>query len=47
MAKWWLFSQLKNKLINGKPILRFGAAPFAFILMVLSSLAALFALFPA
>ena len=33
----------KNKLFNGKRILRFVAAPFVFIFVVLSSLIALFA----
>ena len=37
----------EQKLFNGKPISGFGAAPFLFIFAVLSSLAALFALFPA
>ena len=44
-TKWWLFSQLQYKLFYGNPILRFVAAPFVFIVVVLSSLATLFALF--
>ena len=38
---------IRNKLFSGKPILGFGAASFALIFAVLSSLAALFALFTA
>ena len=41
------FHNYRNKLFNGKPILGFGAAPFVFVLAVLSSSAAVFALFPA
>ena len=41
------FYNYQNKLFSGKPILCFGAAPFVFIFAVLSSLAALFTLFPA
>ena len=48
---WWrsnsgCFYNYGNKLFTGKAILRFGAAPFIFILAVLSSLAVLLALFP-
>ena len=35
----------RNKLFNGKPILRFVATPFVFVFVVLSSLAAIFAFF--
>ena len=41
------FHNHRNKLFRGKLILGFGAAPFVFIFVVLHSLAALFALFPA
>ena len=34
-AKWCCFHSCRNKLFNGKPILRFGVAPFLFILVVL------------
>ena len=40
------FHNYRIKLFDSKPILRFGTALFAFILVVLSSLAALLALFP-
>ena len=36
-AKWWLLSQLKKKLFNGKPTLLCGAASFLFIFVLLSS----------
>ena len=36
-AKWWLLSQLKKKLFDGKLILRCGTAPFLFIFVILSS----------
>ena len=35
----------RNRLFDGKPILRLGVARFIFIFVVLSSLAAIFALF--
>ena len=41
------FHNYRNKPFSGKPFLQFGAAPFVSIFVVLSSLAALFALFPA
>ena len=41
------FFNYQNIRLNGKSILQFGAAPFVFIFLVLKSLAALFALFPA
>ena len=39
-AKWWVLSQLQKS-----TILQFGVAPFLFMFVVLSSLAALFAFF--
>ena len=43
-AKWWLLYNDRNKLFNGKPILRVCLVLFIFV--TLSSLAALFSLFP-
>ena len=48
---WWrpnggCFLNYRNKLVDGNFILGFGATPFVSIFAVLSSLAALFALFP-
>ena len=40
------FQNYRNELFNGRPILRFGTTRFVFIFVVLSSLAALFLLFP-
>ena len=40
------FHNCTNKLYSGKPISRFGAAPFLFIFVEFSSLAALLVLFP-
>ena len=47
---WWLrnggcLPNYRNKLFSSKPIFRFGAGHFVFIIVVLSSLTALFALF--
>ena len=42
----FFFRNYRNKLFSGKPILPFGVAPLVYIFVVLSSLAALFALFP-
>ena len=36
-AKWCFFHNYRNKLFNGKPILRCGAAPFLFIFVILMS----------
>ena len=48
-SRWQLKSECfqKNKIFCSKPNLRFGEAHSVFIFVVLSSLAALFALFPA
>ena len=40
------FHNYRNKPFSSKPVLRCGAAPFAFIFVVLRSLAAPLALFP-
>ena len=47
MANGGCFLKYRNNLSNGKPILRFGAAPYVFVFAVSSSLAALSVLFPA
>ena len=47
---WWpigSFHNYTNKLFSGKSILRIVAAPLLFLFVIRSSLAALFALFPA
>ena len=44
-AKWWLFRNYRNKLFNGKLSLRFGAAFFIFIFVVLNFLTALLTCF--
>ena len=46
-ATCFSFYYCRTKLFSGKPILRFGAASFVFISVVLASWAALFAFFPA
>ena len=42
-----VFTIIKIKLFSRKHILRFGAVPFLFLFVILSSLIALFALFTA
>ena len=51
-SEWWwphgdCFYNYRNILFNSKPILRFGATPLVFVVVVLITLATLFAMFPA